>query len=58
MAATTVHPSAIVDDGAQIGDGTRVWHFGARLPGARIGEGLLAGAGRLRRQRRRHRPTT
>ena len=23
----TVHPSAIVDEGAQIGDGSRVWHF-------------------------------
>ena len=22
-----VHPSAIVDEGAQIGDGTRIWHW-------------------------------
>lgn len=22
-----VHPSSIVDDGAQIGDGTKIWHF-------------------------------
>lgn len=34
----TVHPSAIVDDGAQIGDGSRVWHFSHICGGARIGE--------------------
>jgi UDP-2-acetamido-3-amino-2,3-dideoxy-glucuronate N-acetyltransferase len=33
----TVHPSAIVDDGAQIGEGTRVWHFVHVCAGARIG---------------------
>lgn len=22
-----IHPSAIVDDGASIGDGTRIWHW-------------------------------
>jgi len=31
------HPSAIVDDGAQIGDGCRVWHFVHISAGARIG---------------------
>jgi UDP-2-acetamido-3-amino-2,3-dideoxy-glucuronate N-acetyltransferase len=34
----TAHPSAIVDEGAQIGDGSRVWHFVHVSPGARIGE--------------------
>lgn len=34
----TAHPSAIVDDGAQIGDGSRIWHFVHVSPGARIGE--------------------
>jgi UDP-2-acetamido-3-amino-2,3-dideoxy-glucuronate N-acetyltransferase len=33
----TVHPSAIVDEGAQIGEGTRVWHFVHVSPKARIG---------------------
>ena len=37
MAATTVHPSAIVDDGAQLGDGCRVWHWVHISGGARIG---------------------
>ena len=35
--ATTIHPSAIVDDGAQLGDGCRVWHFAHISGGARIG---------------------
>ena len=33
-----VHPSSIVDDGASIGAGTRIWHFCHVLAGARIGE--------------------
>lgn len=32
-----IHPSAIVDDGAQIGAGTRIWHFTHVCAGARIG---------------------
>ena len=35
--ATTIHPSAIVDDGARLGDGCRVWHFVHISAGARIG---------------------
>lgn len=27
MTKTTIHPTAIVDDGAKIGDGTRIWHW-------------------------------
>jgi UDP-2-acetamido-3-amino-2,3-dideoxy-glucuronate N-acetyltransferase len=34
----TAHPSAIVDDGATVGDDTRIWHFVHVSPGARIGE--------------------
>lgn len=34
---TFIHPSAIVEPGAQIGEGTRVWAFAHILPGARIG---------------------
>ncbi len=40
-----IHPSAIVDDGAQLGDGTRVWHFAHVSPGARIGEHCSLGQG-------------
>lgn len=34
----TVHPSAIVDEGAQIGAGTRIWHWVHVSARARIGE--------------------
>ena len=34
----SVHPSAIVDDGATLGDGCSVWHFVHVSAGARIGE--------------------
>ncbi|OJV59449.1 MAG: N-acetyltransferase [Burkholderiales bacterium 68-10] len=40
---TTIHPSAIVDEGAQIGDGSRVWHFVHVCGGARIGQGVSLG---------------
>lgn len=39
----TIHPSAIVDQGAQIGDGSRVWHFVHICGGARIGRGCSFG---------------
>lgn len=37
------HPSAIVDKGAQIGEGSRVWHFVHVCSGARIGAGVSLG---------------
>ena len=40
---TTIHPSAIVDEGAQIGDGSRVWHFVHVCGGAKIGQGVSLG---------------
>jgi len=40
-----IHPSAIVDAGAQLGDGTRVWHWVHVSGGARIGEGCALGQG-------------
>ena len=43
--ALQVHPSAIVDAGAQIGDGTRVWHFAHVSAGARIGSNCSLGQG-------------
>lgn len=39
------HPSAIVDEGAQIGEGSRVWHFVHVCGGARIGQGVSLGQG-------------
>jgi len=39
----TIHPSAIVDDGAEIGEGSRVWHFVHVCGGAKIGKGVSLG---------------
>ena len=39
----TQHPSAIIDEGAQIGEGSRVWHFVHVCGGARIGKGVSLG---------------
>jgi UDP-2-acetamido-3-amino-2,3-dideoxy-glucuronate N-acetyltransferase len=38
-----VHPTAVVDAGAQIGKGTRIWHFCHIMKGARIGNGCVFG---------------
>ena len=38
-----IHPTAIVDDGAQIGAGSRVWHWAHVCGGARIGNGVSLG---------------
>lgn len=38
-----VHPSAIVDDGAEIGAGSRVWHFVHVCGGARVGKNVSMG---------------
>jgi UDP-2-acetamido-3-amino-2,3-dideoxy-glucuronate N-acetyltransferase len=33
----SIHPSAIVDEGAQVGEGTRIWHWVHVCAGAKIG---------------------
>lgn len=43
MADYYQHSSAIVDEGAQIGEGSRVWHFVHVCSGARIGKGVSLG---------------
>jgi UDP-2-acetamido-3-amino-2,3-dideoxy-glucuronate N-acetyltransferase len=43
--ALTIHPSAIVDAGAMLGDGCRVWHFVHICAGARIGRDCSFGQG-------------
>ncbi len=32
------HPTAVIDEGSEIGKGTRIWHFSHIMPGCRIGE--------------------
>ncbi|MEJ1938861.1 acyltransferase, partial [Nostoc sp. NIES-2111] len=37
------HPTAVIDEGAVIGDGTKIWHFSHIMPGAVIGEACSLG---------------
>jgi UDP-2-acetamido-3-amino-2,3-dideoxy-glucuronate N-acetyltransferase len=39
----TIHPTAIVDEGAKIGDGCRIWHWTHICSGAQIGEACSFG---------------
>lgn len=41
--SATIHPSAIVDDGATVGEATRIWHFVHVSGGARIGNDCSLG---------------
>ncbi|MEJ5239492.1 MAG: Gfo/Idh/MocA family oxidoreductase [Limisphaera sp.] len=38
-----IHPTAVVDAGAEIGPGTRIWHFAHICRGARIGRNCVFG---------------
>ena len=37
------HPTAVIDEGAQVGDGCRIWHFSHVMGGAVLGEGCNLG---------------
>jgi UDP-2-acetamido-3-amino-2,3-dideoxy-glucuronate N-acetyltransferase len=41
--APFIHPTAIVDTGSTIGNGTKIWHFSHIMPGANIGENCNIG---------------
>jgi len=41
--SVSIHPTAIIDEGAQIGDRSRVWHWVHVCAGARIGENCSLG---------------
>lgn len=43
MCGYFVHPSSYIDEGAEIGDGTRIWHFCHVQSGARIGRNCSFG---------------
>lgn len=43
MKNITIHPTAIVDEGAYIGEGSRVWHWVHICGGAHIGKGVSLG---------------
>lgn len=37
------HQTAVIDQGAQIGKGSKIWHFCHLMPGAKIGENCILG---------------
>jgi len=39
----SIHPTAIVDAGAKIGEGSRVWHWAHVCGGAQVGKGVSLG---------------
>ena len=43
MAPFSVHPSSFVDEGCEIGDDTKIWHFSHIMPRAKIGRGCNLG---------------
>ena len=43
MPTTYIHPTAVVDSGAQIGEGTKIWHFCHVMPTAVIGNNCIIG---------------
>ncbi len=45
MDRVTIHPTAIIDEGATIGAGTRIWHWVHIASGAQIGAGCSFGQG-------------
>jgi UDP-2-acetamido-3-amino-2,3-dideoxy-glucuronate N-acetyltransferase len=44
MSAVDVHPTAVVDEGAVLSPGVRVWHFARVREGARVGERTIVAA--------------
>ena len=43
MESVFVHPTAIIDSGVTIGDGSRIWHFCHVMSGAQIGSHCILG---------------
>lgn len=37
------HPTAVIDEGAVIGEGTKIWHFSHIMPRAKIGSNCILG---------------
>jgi UDP-2-acetamido-3-amino-2,3-dideoxy-glucuronate N-acetyltransferase len=37
------HSSAVIDEGCEIGEGVKIWHFSHIMPGCRIGDGCNIG---------------
>jgi UDP-2-acetamido-3-amino-2,3-dideoxy-glucuronate N-acetyltransferase len=37
------HPTAVIDEGCEIGDGVKIWHFSHIMTGSKIGDGCNIG---------------
>jgi len=37
------HPTAVIDEGCEIGEGVKIWHFTHVMPGSKIGDGCNIG---------------
>jgi UDP-2-acetamido-3-amino-2,3-dideoxy-glucuronate N-acetyltransferase len=42
-AAFYAHPTAVIDEGSEIGEGTKIWHFSHVMPGSRLGKNCNLG---------------
>jgi UDP-2-acetamido-3-amino-2,3-dideoxy-glucuronate N-acetyltransferase len=38
-----IHPTAVIDEGCQIGSGSKIWHFCHLMPGCVVGENCILG---------------
>jgi UDP-2-acetamido-3-amino-2,3-dideoxy-glucuronate N-acetyltransferase len=43
MSTDNIHPTVVIDEPCEIGEGTRIWHFSHVCAGAKIGEGCSLG---------------
>ncbi|MFT4969645.1 MAG: UDP-2-acetamido-3-amino-2,3-dideoxy-glucuronate N-acetyltransferase [Chitinophagales bacterium] len=43
MESYFVHPTAVIDEGCEIGGGTKIWHFTHVMPNSRIGQNCNLG---------------
>ncbi|RCR67633.1 acyltransferase [Larkinella punicea] len=43
MESVFIHPTAVVDEGCEIGEGTTIWHFSHIMPGCIIGKSCNIG---------------
>jgi UDP-2-acetamido-3-amino-2,3-dideoxy-glucuronate N-acetyltransferase len=43
MSNYTAHPSAVIDEGCEIGDGTKIWHFAHIMSNCKIGKNCNLG---------------
>lgn len=42
-ASYTAHPTAVIDEGCEIGEGTKIWHFSHIMPNCKIGKNCNLG---------------